>query len=87
MDPKLLPVVHTLEHAVQAVIDQNKSIGYPPNRFSSKLNSAPNKILACLDLMKTPQAQTAIYDAIKRMSHRDLLTIDDFIAVYGKDLF
>lgn len=73
-----LPVVNTLSDGFQAVIRSNRQDGYPPTIFE-QMNQ---DVAAMTNLIWSDRAKTAVRRALR--SHRDLLTIEDFVSRYGQ---
>jgi hypothetical protein len=80
---KKLPIVHSLREAINEVIKNNKEEGYPPNRFIQAVSVKDEDLLrVCSKMVTSPDSLSALYDAISK--HPNLLTIEDFIVVYGE---
>lgn len=78
---RVLPKVNSLEAAVQAVIRQNRSVGYPPNRFASATRSGniptQDLIRYLTDLVVSRRAEEWVGNSIERLL--EVLTIEDFL--------
>lgn len=84
MVARTLPEVNSLEAAVQTVIRQNRSMGYPPNRFTSATKSGnipTDELVEYLsNLVVTRKAQDWVGESVKRL--QEVLTIEDYLQ-YG----
>ncbi|MEK3701938.1 hypothetical protein NYE33_33575 [Paenibacillus sp. FSL R10-2199] len=79
-----LPKVSSLRDAVQTVISSNKKDGYPPTRFIQMTSVNDAELTGvCSKVIMKPESLTALYMAICG-NHPELLTIEDFVAVYGE---
>ena len=74
-----LPSPKTLKEAVQAVIEQNQSVGYRPGYFISATQEgyADNLIQVCTNLIYSDTAVEALQSAVSRYSI--VITLEDFI--------
>lgn len=76
-----LPEVNSLEAAVQTVIRQNRSMGYPPNRFASATRSGnipTDQLVEYLsDLVVTRRAEQWVGESVERL--QEVLTIEDYL--------
>ena len=79
---RTLPKVHSLYEAVQTVIGENKKDRYNPTYFTRAMASA-DLVSTCTNLIKSQSSYSALTDAL--LSHPDLLTLEDFVAVHGDD--
>lgn len=77
-----LPKANSLREAVNKVIQSNKSDKYNPTRFI-QLTAVNNDelVTACSKLIQNPNALPALFDAFQK--HKSLLTIEDFVSVFG----
>ena len=66
-----------LRRAVRKVIEQNRSIGYPPNRFiqATEDGFAANIVEVCERLLTNPETLQHLEPAVK--AFRNLLTLED----------
>ena len=80
-----LPDVKSLGDAVRAVIQSNKADGYNPSRFVqiTLAGTAPDLKRLCEKLILSGQALDHLDGAFEK--HRSLLTLEDFVARYGRD--
>ena len=82
-----LPSPGTLKEAVQAVIEQNKSVGYKPVYFISATGEgyAPNLVQACTKLIYSDSAVEALQSAVSK--YCIVITLEDFIirSEYGRE--
>lgn len=72
-----------LRDAVDDVIDNNKSAGYPPTRFMEKTRdkAGSDLRLACEDLLLSETAENAVIAALQ--SHPKMWTLEDFVIRQG----
>ena len=70
-----IPSPSTLKEAVETVIDQNKSIGYNPTRFTQMTQGgyADNLIEVCDRLIQRGETYEAVSDQLE--NHPDILTL------------
>jgi hypothetical protein len=82
---RTLPKVGSLQEAIQAVIKSNTADHYPPRRFVQIVsNSKSYELLqVCSELICSQNAFSEMYKAM--FKHRNLLTLEDFVACYGRD--
>ena len=76
-----LPNVHSLPEAIQVVIKENKKDRYNPTYFTRVMANATDLVATCSHLINSPSSYSALTDAL--LSHPDLLTLEDFVAVHG----
>ncbi len=81
---RTLPKVTTLREAVNEVFKSNMADNYPPNRFRNMTaNTTDNDLVrVCTNLVRKDKALSDLFNAF--LEHPNLLTIEDFIAVYGE---
>ena len=74
-----IPSPSTLKEAVETVIDQNKSIGYNPTRFTQMTQGgyADNLVEVCDRLIQRGETYEAVSDQLE--NHPDILTLEDLI--------
>ena len=80
-----LPEAISLHHAIKLVIEQNKSIGYNPNRFINKLEGLNGMALVegVAELIKNERAVTEVYKHLEK--YKEMWTIEDFVKRYGSN--
>ncbi|QSO52338.1 hypothetical protein JZ785_27050 [Alicyclobacillus curvatus] len=78
-----LPHVSSLQEAVKTVIKENKRDRYNPTYFTRTIANATDLVTTCSTLIKSQSSYSALSDAL--LSHPDLLTLEDFVAVYGEE--
>ena len=78
-----VPTVKTLRDAVDKVIDNNKSEGYPPTRFMEKVGDKMGSELrmACEELLFSEIAERAVINALP--SYPKMWTLEDFVTQQG----
>ena len=69
----------SLREAVETVVDQNKSIGYNPTRFTRMTQGgyADNLVEVCDRLIRRGETYEAVSDQLE--NHPDILTLEDLI--------
>ena len=79
------PLVYpgSLRNAVQEVIRQNTSVGYPAPRFRQATleGEAPNLSMVCEGLIRSATAIEAMEAAVQ--NHPGLLTLEDYVMRWG----
>ena len=74
-----VPSPSTLKEAVETVIEQNKSIGYNPTRFTQMTEGgyADNLVAVCERLIQRGETYEAVSEQLDK--HPDILTLEDLI--------
>ena len=84
--PGQIPNPISLREACHLVAEQNKSIGYPPNRFEPAVSGVSNEglVKVCNRLLLSTEAFFALDKALGRFP--GLLTLEDLVALstYGE---
>ena len=72
-----VPSPSTLKEAVETVIEQNKSIGYNPTRFTQMTEGgyADNLVAVCDRLVQRGETYEAVSGQLDK--HPDILTLED----------
>lgn len=78
-----IPTAVSLRDAVDLVIEQNKSIGYPPTIFMRELKDLHGGALVdrCNKFIKSNSAFAAVWKALQE--HPKMWTIEDFVIRQG----
>lgn len=78
-----IPNAESLRHAVDLVIEQNKSIKHPPKIFIRELNGLNGGVLVdrCSKFIKSDSAFAAVWEALQ--NHPKMWTIEDFVIQQG----
>ena len=79
-----LPVVATLQEAVERVIDSNSRDGYVPTRFiqATEYGRAPALTRVCENLIQKGETLEYLEDALEKSP--TLLTLEDLVSRFGE---